>query len=126
MKINDKTRIQVLEWHKQAFPDTSLMEQQIKFYEELKELDEIDDYEVSDEKILEELADCIIVITSFRRFDKYSNEISYICSEALLSIVRKFWKPLLKDEEINKAILKKIEINKKRTWQKINGTYHHV
>lgn len=99
---------EIVEWHKKTFPDADLKSQKIKFLEEYKEYLESGD--------IMELADMFIVETVLNwRFD-YKDFYLLVCKE---KFNKKFY-------EVEDAVNKKMEINKKRTWHKVNGVYRHV
>ena len=66
-------------------------------------------------KFEEELADVFIVLAGLRNLD---SEVGRIFETTMFLMGF----PL---EEIDKQILIKLEINRQRTWQEINGVWHH-
>lgn len=98
----------IVKWHKETFPDVDLKSQKMKFLEEYKEF--LEGYS------LEEYADMFICNAALNyRFDFFCYD--DILKEEMLNISVAY---------LNDAIRKKMEINKKRTWKKINGIYRHL
>lgn len=104
-------------WHQQTFPDATLPGQLVKFAEEMNEFDVAIN---SGQDALSELADMIIVAAGIERFDELFAsafvQFTYMeASDAGFDMT-----------ELWEAVQKKMEINKKRKWQKTaEGTYHH-
>ncbi len=99
----------ISDWHKATFPNHTREQQILKFFEEGRE------YFLSGS--LEELADfCIVSIVLNDRYDE-SSFANIAFNEAMNS---KF-----SLEDIQYAIEKKMEINKKRHWVLKDGVYRH-
>ncbi len=98
----------IVKWHKETFPDVDLKSQKMKFLEEYKEF--LEGYS------LEEYADmyiCNVALNYRFNFFCYDD----ILNEEIVNISVSY---------LNDAIRKKMEINKKRTWKKINGIHRHL
>ena len=107
----------ITNWHRDTFQDAGLIDQIIKFTEEMKEFDVA---LTSGQDALSELADMIIVAAGIRRFDELfaSAFVTFTYMEASDAgfDMTELWD----------AIQKKMEKNRKRVWNKTdNGTYHH-
>lgn len=107
----------ITDWHRQTFKDATLSGQLIKFAEEINEFDVAIN---SGQDALSELADMIIVAAGIERFDELFAsafvQFTYMeASDAGFDMT-----------ELWDAVEKKMEINKKRKWQKSNGLYHHI
>lgn len=104
----------IIKWHTETFPDATL-DGQIAKWEEEKQEYEHTGYNTEEE--LYELADMIIVSAGIARFD-YTYGIGLFANIICLYgyAVDDIWQ----------AVEKKMEINKKRTWQESNGSYHHI
>lgn len=98
----------IVDWHKKTFPDADLKSQKIKFLEEYREYLESGD--------ITELADMFIVnavLTHRFNYGRFSNIV---------------YEELLKDDflfNVNELVDRKMDINAKRTWCKVNGVYRH-
>lgn len=102
-KVRQDTIDGIVEWHKKTFPDVDLKSQKLKFLEEYKEYLESGD--------IMELADMAIVnYVLYRRYD---------CS-CFSDIISEEW-----DDELISLVKKKMAVNKKRKWNKVNGVYRH-
>ena len=110
MKWTDK---KIVNWHKKTFPDCTYESQLAKLDEELKEVVEAQ-RNGEKEHSYDELADVYIVSTVLKeRFD---------------STIGKYFIGLLNEHpspESLKRVDRKMDINQKRTWQKVNGVYRH-
>ena len=100
------------QWHYETFikdkeHPVTLVSQLLKFEEELAEWET--------DKSIEELADVFITLAGLRNLD---SEVGRIFETTMFLMGF----PL---EEIDKQILIKLEINRQRTWQEINGVWHH-
>ena len=100
------------QWHYETFikdaeHPVTLVRQLLKFEEELAEWET--------DKSIEELADVFITLAGLRNLD---SEVGRIFETTMFLMGF----PL---EEIDKQILIKLEINRQRTWQEINGVWHH-
>lgn len=107
----------ITNWHRDTFPDANLIDQIIKFTEEMKEFDVA---LPSGQDALSELADMIIVAAGIRRFDELFAsafvQFTYMEASDTGFDMTELWD----------AIQKKMEKNRKRVWNKMpNGTYHH-
>lgn len=110
MKWTDK---KIVDWHKKTFPDCTLESQLAKLDEELNEVVEAQ-RNGEKEKSYDELADVYIVsLVLAKRFD---------------SMIGKYFIGLLEEHpapESLKRVDRKMEVNRKRTWYKVNGVYRH-
>lgn len=100
------------QWHYETFikdaeHPVTLVSQLLKFEEELAEWEEA--------KNLEELADVFIVLAGLRNLD---SEVGRVFETTIYLMGF----PL---EEVDKEILKKLDINRQRAWKYINGVWHH-
>ena len=103
-KITDE----IAEWHKATFPDATFESQILKLEEEIREF-----YTCYDNE--EELADILIVsIVLAHRFK----------SEIGIEIFASFF-DYENPDRMDKLIKKKMEINRGRTWVKVDGVYRH-
>lgn len=99
----------VVNWHKETFPDATKEEQLKKLEEELNEFyQDLHNMELADVLIC-----AIVLIERFKSpigrvvFNGFANHPDFYPS-------------------LDEIISKKIQINKSRTWQKIDGVYRHV
>ena len=111
MKETIKT---IMDWHEQTFPDATLEGQLAKYQEEQREWVE------SGEKDLSELADMFIVACGIARFDLWEG------AHAFWDVYEWMDDSKVSPKKVFKTVEKKMEINKKRKWQKSNGFYHHI
>ena len=106
----------IIQWHKQTFPDATLDGQIIKYAEETNEFMRADLGDLS------ELADMVIVCAGIMRFAKrlggcFLQNTYTICWEIGEYDMTDLW------DEVDK----KMQINRKRIWQKqLDGTFHHT
>lgn len=106
----------IAQWHAETFPDATLEGQIIKYTEEAKEF--VD----SNYQDIMELADLFIVACGIARFDLHQG-LFY------LSDIYDWYNAdiNLSPEDLQQAVDKKMEINRKRVWKKTTeGTFHHV
>ncbi len=95
---------EVVKWHKQAFPVCTKQSQVIKLEEELEEF-------YKDGFSDKELADVLIVaIVLSIRFNSYIGK----------DILARYY-----TADKDSLIKEKLEINKRRKWLVVNGTFHH-
>ena len=114
---------EIIQWHTATFPQATLESQILKWQEEFKELEQANNYR----SYLLELCDCIIVATAFKRYGKAGEVLSRTFNDCLLSVLdnkKENW-------DFDKAILTrfvktKLEINKTRKWELIDGVYRHI
>ena len=100
-------------WHFETFikgkpKPVTLVGQLLKIKEE--------SYEWKVSKDLEELADIMIAIAGLRNLDRQLADIFEITVLSMIDVDL---------DELGKAILAKLVINRQRTWQEINGVWHH-
>ena len=110
MKWTDE---KIVEWHKKTFPDRTYESQLAKLDEELKEVVEAQE-NGEKEKSYDERADVYIV--------------SLVLAERFDSTVGLYFIGLLEDyppPELSKRVDRKMDINAKRVWNKVNGVYRH-
>lgn len=103
----------IIQWHKDTFPDATLEGQFSKFNEEKTEM-----MMAIGTHRLEELADMYIVSCGIARFN-YAMGLDRMLQT--LNSLRNYT-----IQELLYAVESKMEINKKRKWQKSNGLYHHI
>lgn len=107
----------IIQWHTETFPNATLEGQLQKFEDEVKEFWEC---ELLSEDAATELADCFIVACGIARFSNVEaiNAFSFVVGY------------LLNDKELtemfNIAVDKKMQINRKRKWNKIGNTFQHI
>lgn len=110
MKWIDK---KIVNWHKKTFPDCTYESQLAKLDEELKEVVEAQRNRLI-EQSYDELADVYIVST--------------VLSKRFNSTIGNYFLGLLEDyppTELSKRVDRKMDLNAKRTWCKVNGVYRH-
>ena len=105
----------IIEWSEETFGDNITLKGQIKKFE-----DELDEWLESDREDIMELADMAIVACSVARFSfadtiELFQRISYELSRTLYT-----------GKELEKAITKKMKINRKRKWSVGKGNYQHI
>jgi hypothetical protein len=109
----EKLKKEIVEWHKQTFPDCTLEAQLLKLDEELSEVVE-DQRAGKIEESHEELADAYIV--------------ALVLAKRYNSMIGKYFVGLAEEHPVPAFVSRvkdKMEINKRRTWHKQNGVYHH-
>ena len=112
----------IMQWNKDTFPETTLSEQMEKFWLEEDETNNAK----SNKKRLSELADMVITAYGLARFENY---LPFFIT-AIIEIDR--WIGLIEIDipnfykKLQKAIDKKMAINRKRQWHKVNGEYRHI
>lgn len=110
MKWTDE---KIVEWHKKTFPDCTYESQLAKLDEELKEVSEAQkkgNYEHS----FDELADVYIVAT--------------VLKERFNSAIAKYflaWEDGWQTPSLFERVDRKMDLNSKRVWHKVNGVYRH-
>ena len=118
-----ETILSIAQWHKDAFPDATLDGQKLKWQEEKREWKEslrpaTEDFVCGD---VNELADMFIVACGLTRFSDAEAMFCFGCVE------RELCASLCATEDLENAIDKKMERNRKRTWEKtLQGNYHHT
>jgi hypothetical protein len=105
----------IIQWSKDTFGDNITLEGQIKKFE-----DELDEWLESDREDVVELADMAIVACSVARFSfadtiDLFQRISYELSRTLYT-----------GKELEKAIAKKMQINRQRKWGIGKGNFQHI
>lgn len=110
-----ETVASIIKWSEETFGDNITLEGQIKKFE-----DELDEWLESDREDIMELADMAIVACSVARFSfedmlDLFQRVSYELSRTLYT-----------GKELEKAIAKKMAINRKRKWTIGKGNYQHV
>lgn len=110
-----ETILTIAKWSEETFGDNITLEGQIKKFE-----DELDEWLDSDREDIMELADMAIVACSVARFSfadtiDLFQRISYELSRTLYT-----------GEELEKAITKKMRINRKRKWAVGKGNFQHI
>lgn len=103
----------IVEWHKKTFPDCTYESQLLKLDEELNEVSEAQNkgnYEHS----FDELADVYIVAT--------------VLKERFNSTIGVYFIELLEGDPVPflfERVDRKMDLNSKRVWHKVNGVYRH-
>lgn len=110
-----ETVLTIAKWHEETFPDATLRDQLLKFEEEKKEF--------SESKDIMELADMFIVACGVCRFDCLA---AAECFDYIPDLLANFGGTGA-CALFQSCIDKKMEINRKRTWEKTPcGNYHHT
>ena len=110
MKWTDK---KIVDWHKKTFPDCTYESQLAKLDEELKEVVEAQ-RNGEKEKSYDEVADVYIVSTVLK--ERFNSTIG----KHFIGLLNEYPAP-----ELSKRVDRKMDINAKRTWHKVNGVYRH-
>lgn len=112
--INEELK-KVKKWNEKTFPDATMAGQLMKLEEELKELKEAG---MDKKEFYKELADVFIVLGGLSRWDSLiGNIITHLYLDNASSNIRR---------KILKAIRRKMDINRKRTWTKSgDGKFQH-
>lgn len=106
----EKLNSEIVEWHKKTFPDCTHESQLLKLDEELKEVAEC---VLKSESSQEELADAYIVALVLAK--RYRSTIGGYFVGLYSAKKTVLWE----------NVKKKMEINKRRKWHKVNGVYRH-
>lgn len=114
---------EIIQWHKATFPQATLESQVLKWQEEFRELERANNYR----SYLLELCDCIIVATAFKRYGEAGEVLSKTFNDCLLAILDDKKENWDFDKEIlNRFVKAKLEINKTRKWEFVDGVYRHL
>lgn len=113
---------EIIEWHTATFPLATLESQIMKFREEREEMEEADNYR----DYINELCDCYIVALSFSRFGNAGKEIQYYLLNYIDNIRKEHTSWFIDKYAIVSFIKDKLEINKQRKWDFVNGVYRHI
>ena len=110
-----ETILTIAKWSEETFGDNITLEGQLQKFK-----DEIEEWFDSDQKDIEELADMAIVASSVARFSVIEaiRCFSYVAERLNFS---KFTM-----HELEEAINKKQEKNRKQKWGKGKGNYQHI
>lgn len=111
----------IARWHRETFPDATLLAQLEKFQEEKKEW-ETSMYLSPDGHILgdvSELADMFIVACGIARFNHIDAMYNF---HAITNVLHN---TIFATLDLERAIDAKMEINRARTWNNNNGYYKH-
>lgn len=112
-----ETVISIAKWHEETFPDADLDGQIEKFNEEYDEFYNTN----SVSEMIDELADLFIVSCGIARFSTADAMFYFHETDHVLGTHR------IPYEDLQEAIDKKMEKNRKRVWAKQeNGSYHHT
>lgn len=111
--MNKETIQSIIEWHTKTFPNATLEGQLEKFKKERKEWLDSEHTDIS------ELADMFIVACGVARFDTIEAMFCFGRVDDNLTI------SVFQTKELEKAIDKKMEINRKRKWNFQDGQYQH-
>lgn len=121
---------EITQWHAETFPDATLDGQINKFEDELQEFYQASRAKPGSNAALEELADCAIVAFGVRRFlwDNEDNIIgrNYGAADCFAIVIGLCYRWGWTWAKLYKAIEKKMEINRARTWTSQDGSYQHV
>lgn len=99
----------VVNWHKETFPDVTKEDQLKKLEEELKEFyKDFSDMELAD-----------VLICSIALSERFNSPIGNVVFNSFANQPDFY-------PSLDEIISKKMQINKSRTWQKIDGVYRHV
>lgn len=107
----------IIEWHEQTFPNATL-EGQISKWED--EQEEWENTSYGSKYELEELADMVIVCCGIMRFD-YTTGFDY-----LTYTLGKIQVMPTNGKDLWGAVERKMEINRKRKWNKVGNKFQHV
>ena len=105
----------IIEWHEQTFPDATFDGQEEKFYHEHSEFMHAETHE----DLIYECADCYIVACGIARFSLLKASAFFKVVYSMISVQG------LSETEVEEAINKKMEKNRRRVWEKQNGMYQH-
>ena len=124
MLISKELEQEILDWHQATFPDADLQSQIIKWDEEYKEICFATNYD----DLLMEIADCVIVATSFKRYGVVGEILEQVFNKSLLKIADHDYFDIenIQANIINDKVKEKLEINKTRKWKLENGIYKHI
>lgn len=104
---------EIILWHEQSFPDTTIEEQRNKFKEELKE------WEASLDML--ELADMVVVACGMARYPTFDSAIAFHKISDICMLYH------IMSSEVMRAVDIKMAINKNRKWKKSYGVgYKHI
>lgn len=101
---------EIVQWHKETFPDVKKSGQTKKLEEELTEW-----YKSFDKLELADVLICSAVL--WQRFNCQIGHAIYVYGQKIANELLEYPSDLMS---------KKMVINKKRNWQKIDGVYRHV
>ena len=111
----------IARWHRETFPEATVLSQLEKFREELKEWHE--SQRITSEGLIvgdiTELADCFIVCCGLARFNNV---------EALFTfrtVAQELENSMYASIDLEQAIMKKMKVNRSRRWVNNNGVYRH-
>lgn len=113
--MKQETVASIIKWSEETFGDNITIEGQLQKFK-----DETEEWFDSDQKDIEELADMAIVASSVARFSVVE---AMRCFHYTLD--RLYFSKFL-PSELEKAINKKMEVNRKRKWGKGKGNYQHI
>lgn len=103
----------IIDWHEITFPDATLLGQKEKYHKEFQE------WYMSGCEDISELADMFIVACGIARFNTIEAMFCFGRVDDNLTI------SVFTTKELEKAIDKKMEINRKRKWNFQDGQYQH-
>ena len=111
----------IARWHRETFPDATVLSQQKKFQEELKEWHE--SQHITDQGLIlgdiTELADMFIVACGLARFNNADALFAFRTVSEELS------HSMYPTIDLEMAIMKKMKINRARKWENNDGLYRH-
>jgi hypothetical protein len=107
----------IIEWHEQTFPDATRGGQIEKWHDEEKEFKKTIQ---GTEEELYELADMVIVSTGIMRFS-YKQGFDYLARTLQYMINADYVGQVLWE-----AVELKMQINRKRKWNKIGNKFQHI
>lgn len=110
-----ETILTIAKWSEETFEDNITLEGQLE-----KFLDERKEWLESDRKDLSELADLTIVASSVARFSLIDAALCFAHIDAELKLSG------FSADDLETAINKKMQINRKRKWSVGKGNYQHI
>lgn len=116
MRINKELEQEVIETHKQLFPNATLESQLAKLQEEIEEVENASNMQ----EFYREISDCYIVAFGLKEFSQYAYELALFRIKALEDTVD--WE--IPDESFENMIKDKMDINKSRTWEQTSDGYY--
>lgn len=111
----------IARWHRETFPEATLLSQLEKFREEKKEW--LESQHITDDGLIigdiMELADMQIVACGLARFD--STEAIF----AFRRVAEELEHSMYATIDLQNAVESKMKVNRKRQWRNNNGLYKH-
>lgn len=113
--MKEESVASIIEWSEETFGDNITLEGQLQKFK-----DEIEEWFESDQKDIEELSDMAIVASSVARFSVVE---AMRCFHYTLD---RLYFSKFTPTELEKAINKKMAINRQRKWSVGKGNYQHI